>query len=51
MSDLESLMLERIAIQFDFHKFEGKLNDWTHDLLANRIQMLDEMIEWEKTNA
>jgi hypothetical protein len=51
MSDLESLQAERRAIERDFKKFDGKLNDWTHDLLLSRMEMLDSMISIEEYNA
>jgi hypothetical protein len=51
MTQVESLLAERKAIESDFKKFEGKLNDWTHDLLLNRIEMLDSMLEFEGYNA
>ena len=51
MSDLESLLEERIYIEKDFKKFGDKLNDWTHDLLLSRMEMLDSMISIEKHNA
>jgi len=51
MSELESLLAERKAIESDFKKFEGSLNGWTHDLLLSRMEMLDSMIAIESYNA
>lgn len=51
MSDLESLLAERKAVEADFKKFGDKLNDWTHDLLLSRMEMLDSMIAIESYNA
>jgi hypothetical protein len=51
MSELKSLLAERKAIEADLEKFDGMLNDWTHDLIVGRIEMLDSMIEIESYNA
>lgn len=51
MTDLQSLRAERKAIESDFKKFDGKLNDWTHDLLLSRMEMIDSMISIEEYNA
>jgi hypothetical protein len=48
MTQLESLLAERKAVAADFKKFEDKLNDWTHDLLSSRLEMLDSMISIER---
>lgn len=47
MTDLESLLAERKAVEADFKKFGDKLNDWTYDLLVSRMEMLDSMIAIE----
>jgi hypothetical protein len=47
MTQVESLLAERKAVLADFKKFEYSLNDWTHDLLLNRIEMIDSMLEFE----
>ena len=44
-------MAERKAIEADLDKFEGMLNDWTYELIAGRIEMLDSMIAIESYNA
>jgi hypothetical protein len=51
MTQLESLRAERKAIENDFKKIDGRLNDWTHDLLLSRMEMLDSMISIEEYNA
>ena len=47
MSEVESLLAERKALEKDFKKFGDKLNEWSHDLLLNRIDMIDSMLEFE----
>jgi len=50
MTQVESLLAERKAIYSDLKKFEDKLNGWTHDLLLNRIEMIESMLEFEGYN-
>ena len=50
MSEVESLLAERKAIYSDLTKFQDKLNHWTHDLLLNRIEMIESMLEFEGYN-
>jgi len=51
MSDLENLLAERKALEKDFKKFGDKLNDWSHDLFLNRLEMVESMICMEEYNA
>ena len=51
MSEVESLLAERRAIELDFKNLEDKLSGWTYDLLLNRIEMIDSMLEYEGYNA
>ena len=51
MTQVESLLAERKAIEADFLKFRDKLNGWTHDVLMNRIEMIDSMLDYEGYNA
>ena len=51
MTQLESLKAERKALEQDFKKFEDKLNDWSHDLFLNRLEMIESMICMEENNA
>jgi hypothetical protein len=48
MTQLESLLEERKALEKDFKKFGDELNDWSHDLFTSRFEMLDSMIEIEE---
>ena len=47
MTQLESLLAERLDIVKDLWKYGDNLESYTHDLLTNRIEMLDSMIEME----
>jgi hypothetical protein len=48
MTDLESLLAERKALEADFKKFGDKLNDWSHDLFLSRLEMVESMIGYEQ---
>lgn len=45
---LQSLLAEHKALRADLNYYGEKLTDWGHDLLTNRIEMLDEMIANER---
>ena len=47
MTQIESLLEERDAIENDYVRFKSKLNAWTHDLLINRLDMIDSMLDAE----
>lgn len=47
MSEVESLLAERNAIEKDYVKLKSKLSDWTHDLFINRLDMIESMLEFE----
>lgn len=47
MTQIESLLEERKAIEKDYVKFGTKVNAWTHDLLINRLDMIESMLDNE----
>ena len=47
MSEIESLLAERQAIEKDYIKFGSKVDAWTHDLFVNRLEMIESMLEFE----
>ncbi len=47
MTQIESLLEERKAIEKDYEKFSTKVNAWTHDLLINRLDMIEDMLDNE----
>lgn len=47
MTQIESLLEELTEVRADLKKFEDRLNDHTHDVLSNRIDMLESMLEME----
>ena len=46
-SQIESLLEERWQISADLNRYQGKLLDYTHDTLINRLEMIESMLEME----
>jgi len=46
-NQIESLLEERWQITVDLERYENKLMDYTHDLLVNRLEMIESMLEME----
>ena len=40
-NQIESLLEERWQITVDLERYENKLMDYTHDLLVNRLEMIE----------
>jgi len=47
MTQIESLLAERKAIEKDYQKFGTKVDPWTHDLFINRLDMIEDMLDNE----